>query len=69
MRVSVRLFAALREQAGARERELDAARGSTVGDVWPLLGARRRADGAALRDQQEYVEPGSGTARTVTRSR
>ena len=35
MRVSVRLFAGLRERAGWSEREIDAA---TLADVWPALG-------------------------------
>lgn len=38
MRVGVKLFAALREQAGARERELELADGARVGDVWAALG-------------------------------
>src|SRR3989442_13527203 len=37
MRVSVKLFAALREQAGARERTLDVPDDATVGDVWSAL--------------------------------
>lgn len=38
MQVAVRLFAALREQAGARTRELELPDGAVVGDVWPALG-------------------------------
>ena len=34
----MKLFAALREQAGARERELELADGARVGDVWAALG-------------------------------
>ena len=34
----VKLFAALREQAGAREREVELADGAAVDDVWPALG-------------------------------
>jgi len=37
-RVTVRFFAALREQAGQRERELELADGARVDDVWPALG-------------------------------
>ena len=38
MRVAVRLFAGLREQAGKRRLELELADGATVADVWPALG-------------------------------
>ena len=37
MRISVRLFAGLREQAGIRERSLEVSDGATVADIWPLL--------------------------------
>ena len=37
MRISVRLFAGLREQAGVRERSLEVPDDATVADVWPLL--------------------------------
>ena len=35
MRITVRLFAALRERAGWSERELDVPDGAAVADVWP----------------------------------
>jgi molybdopterin synthase catalytic subunit/molybdopterin converting factor small subunit len=38
MRISVRLFAGLREQAGTGERELELDVGARVADVWPGLG-------------------------------
>jgi MoaE-MoaD fusion protein len=38
MRISVRLFAGLREQAGTGERELELDEGARVADVWPGLG-------------------------------
>ena len=38
VKVRVKLFAALREQAGARERELELSDGAGVGDVWGALG-------------------------------
>ena len=47
----MKLFAALREQAGARERALDLADGASVADVWPALGLGRRADRPRLRGQ------------------
>ena len=37
MRISVRLFAGLREQAGFRERSLELPDGATVADIWALL--------------------------------
>jgi molybdopterin synthase catalytic subunit len=38
VKVAVKLFAALREQRGAREVDVDLADGARVGDVWPALG-------------------------------
>lgn len=38
MKVAVKLFAALREQRGERELELDLADDARVDDVWPALG-------------------------------
>jgi molybdopterin synthase catalytic subunit/molybdopterin converting factor small subunit len=38
MRVSVRLFAGLRERAGAAQRSLELPDGATVADVWAPLG-------------------------------
>ncbi len=55
MRVSVRLFAALREQAGARERELDLPEGATVGDVWPQLALGDEPAGLLYALNREYV--------------
>lgn len=37
MRVTVRLFAMLRQQAGWRERDLDLPDGATIGDAWQAL--------------------------------
>ncbi len=37
MRISVRLFAGLREQAGIRERAVEVTDGATIADIWPLL--------------------------------
>ena len=39
MRVTVRLFARLRDIAGASELARDAAAGATIGDVWRQLAA------------------------------
>jgi len=58
MRIRVRLFAALREQAGVAERELELAEGSRAADVWtalPELGAEPPGILYAL--NREYVPP------------
>jgi molybdopterin synthase catalytic subunit len=39
VRVSIRLFAALRERAGVREQDLELPEGATVASVWPALSA------------------------------
>ena len=56
MRVSVRLFAALREQAGVRERQLDVSEGATVGDVWGQLDLGAEPPGLLYALNREYVE-------------
>ncbi|MCC6222665.1 MAG: molybdenum cofactor biosynthesis protein MoaE [Thermoleophilia bacterium] len=59
MRVRVRLFAALRERAGAPERELELPAGSRAADVWaalPELGSEPPGILYAL--NREYVPPG-----------
>ena len=81
MRVVVRLFAGLRERAGAGERALGLPDGARAEDVWPALGLgaepaglafavnRRYADrDCALRDGDEValIPPVSGGAFLVT---
>jgi molybdopterin converting factor subunit 1 len=56
MQVSVRLFAALREQAGVRERRLEVAEGATVADVWPQLELGDEPPGLLYALNREYVE-------------
>ena len=56
MRVTVRLFAALREQAGVRERPLERSRGATVADVWPRLDLGEEPAGLLYALNREYVE-------------
>jgi len=56
MRVSVRLFAALREQAGARERTLDVPEGATVADVWPALELGEQPAGLLYALNREYAD-------------
>jgi len=56
MRVTVRLFAGLRERAGRSRVELeDVAR---VEDVWPALGLGEEPDGLLYAVNREYVERG-----------
>jgi molybdopterin synthase catalytic subunit len=57
MRVGVRLFAGLRELAGARERELELPEGATVADVWPALGLGDEPGGLLYAVNRSYVEP------------
>jgi molybdopterin synthase catalytic subunit len=55
VRVSVRLFAGLREQAGWSQREIeDVAR---VGDVWGKLGLGQEPTGLLYALNREYAEP------------
>ena len=56
MNVDVRLFAALREQAGTARLELELADGATVGDVWPLLGLGDEPSGLLYARNKAYVE-------------
>jgi molybdopterin synthase catalytic subunit len=56
VRISVRLFAALRERAGAAQQELELPPGARVGDVWqalPELGTE--PPGVLYAVNQEYV--------------
>ena len=55
MRVTVRLFAGLREQAGWSRREVEAGR---VADVWPALGLGDEPAGLLYAVNREYATPG-----------
>jgi molybdopterin synthase catalytic subunit len=55
MRVTVRLFAALREQAGVSRRPLELAEGATVADVWHGLGLGDEPNGLLYARNREYV--------------
>jgi molybdopterin synthase catalytic subunit len=59
MKVAVKLFAALREQAGARERALELADGASVDDVWPALGLGEEPAGLVYAVNRSYVERGT----------
>ena len=62
MRVAVKLFAALREQAGLRERELELADGARVDDVWPALGLGEEPRGLVYAVNRAYAERGTALA-------
>ena len=81
MRVTVKLFAGLRERAGTGERTLELADGAAVADVWPqldlgeepagLLYAVNRAyadreQGLAEGDEVALIPPVSGGAFVIT---
>lgn len=55
VRVSVRLFAGLRERAGVSERELDIDDGARVGDVWSALGLGEEPPGLLYAVNKEYA--------------
>jgi MoaE-MoaD fusion protein len=56
MRITVRLFAALRERAGWSRREVDLADGALVADVWPELGLGDEPPGLAYARNREYAD-------------
>jgi molybdopterin synthase catalytic subunit len=56
MNVRVRLFAGLRERAGAGTVEVDVAEGATVGEVWPLLNLGDEPRGLLYARNRTYVE-------------
>jgi molybdopterin synthase catalytic subunit/molybdopterin converting factor small subunit len=62
VRITVRLFAALRERAGWSERELDVPDGAAVADVWPRLGLGDEPPGLAYARNREYAGRGEQLA-------
>ena len=62
MKVHVRLFAALRERAGAGALEIELGDGATVGDVWPALALGAEPAGLLYARNRAYVEPGEPLA-------
>ena len=56
MQITVKLFAALRERAGTRERSVDLPDGARVGDVWPVLELGDEPPGLAYARNREYAE-------------
>jgi len=59
MKVAVRLFAALRERAGAREAALELDEGASVDDVWPALGLGEEPAGLVYAVDRTYVDRGT----------
>ena len=57
MKVSVRLFAGLRERAGTGRRELELAEGARVGDVWDALALGDEPAGLLYAVDRAYAEP------------
>jgi molybdopterin synthase catalytic subunit/molybdopterin converting factor small subunit len=55
MRVTVRLFAGLRERAGAGERVLDLPAGSRLADVWAPLGLGEEPEGLVYAVNRDYA--------------
>jgi molybdopterin converting factor subunit 1 len=55
VKVAVKLFAALREQRGAREVELELADGSRVDDVWAALGLGDEPAGLVYAVNRSYA--------------
>src|SRR5262249_55408286 len=56
MRVTVKLFAALRERAGWSQREIELPDGATLADVWPALKLGDEPPGVAYARNREYAE-------------
>jgi MoaE-MoaD fusion protein len=56
VRVVIKLFAALRERAGAGERALELADGSRAGDVWAALGLGEEPVGLLYAVNRAYAE-------------
>ena len=56
MRIDVRLFAAIRERAGASRVVLQLDDGATVADVWPALRLGDEPPGLAYARNREYAE-------------
>jgi len=57
VRVVVKLFAGLREQAGTGEREVDLEDGARTADVWPALGLGEEPPGLLYAVNREYAQP------------
>jgi MoaE-MoaD fusion protein len=58
VKVTVRLFAGLRERAGTGERELELPDGAFVSDVWAVLGLGDEPAGLLYAVNKRYADPG-----------
>jgi len=59
MKVAVRLFAGLRELAGARALEIDLPTGAVAADVWPALNLGDEPAGLLVAINKGYADPGT----------
>ena len=57
MRITVKLFAGLRERAGENERHLELDAGARVSDVWTPLGLGDEPEGLLYAVNKEYAPP------------
>lgn len=62
MKIRVRLFAALRERAGAGSLELELPETATVGDVWAALDLGDEPPGLLFARNREYADRGAPLA-------
>ncbi len=62
VRVSIRLFAGLRERAGTGALELELADGATLADVWAGLDLGEEPQGLLYAVNRRYAEPGTALA-------
>jgi molybdopterin synthase catalytic subunit len=57
VRITVKLFAGLRERAGQSERDLELDKGARVADVWLPLGLGEEPEGLLYAVNREYAPP------------
>ena len=57
MRITVKLFAGLRERAGKSERDVELDSGARVADVWQPLGLGEEPEGLLYAVNKEYATP------------
>jgi MoaE-MoaD fusion protein len=57
VRITVKLFAGLRERAGESERELELEAGARLSDVWTPLGLGEEPEGLLYAVNKEYAPP------------
>jgi len=62
MRITVRMFAAVRERAGRGAQELELPDGARIGDVWPALALGEEPPGIAYARNREYADRATSLA-------